>query len=349
MSAEKTEQPTAKKLRDARRQGQVVKSKEIVSSALILSLVALLMGFSDYYLEHLGKLLLLPAEYIDLPFRQALETILENLLQELLYLLAPVLLVAALVVVLSHVGQYGFLLSLDSVKPDLKKINPVEGAKKIFSIRSLVEFLKSTLKVALLSLLVWLTLQGNLASLLRIPACGLDCVAPLSGLMLRQLMLVCAVGFLAIAVADYAFERHQHYKQLRMSKDEVKREYKEMEGSPEIKSKRRQFHQELQSSNLRADVRRSSVIVANPTHVAIGIRYRRGETPLPLVTLKHTDALALRVRRIAEEEGIPVLQRVPLARALLRDGNVDQYIPADLIQATAEVLRWLESQQTDTP
>lgn len=104
MSAEKTEQPTAKKLRDARRQGQVVKSKEIVSSALILSLVALLMGFSDYYLEHLGKLLLLPAEYIDLPFRQALETILENLLQELLYLLAPVLLVAALVVVLSHVG-----------------------------------------------------------------------------------------------------------------------------------------------------------------------------------------------------------------------------------------------------
>lgn len=110
--------------------------------------------------------------------------------------------------------------------------------------------------------------------------------------MLRQLMLVCAVGFLAIAVADYAFERHQHYKQLRMSKDEVKREYKEMEGSPEIKSKRRQFHQELQSSNLRADVRRSSVIVANPTHVAIGIRYRRGETPLPLITLKHTDALA---------------------------------------------------------
>lgn len=89
-------------------------------------------------------------------------------------------------VVLSHVGQYGFLLSLDSVKPDLKKINPVEGAKKIFSIRSLVEFLKSTLKVALLSLLVWLTLQGNLASLLRIPACGLDCVAPVSGLMLSN-------------------------------------------------------------------------------------------------------------------------------------------------------------------
>ncbi len=172
MSAEKTEQPTAKKLRDARRQGQVVKSKEIVSSALILSLVALLMGFSDYYLEHLGKLLLLPAEYIDLPFRQALETILENLLQELLYLLAPVLLVAALVVVLSHVGQYGFLLSLDSVKPDLKKINPVEGAKKIFSIRSLVEFLKSTLKVALLSLLVWLTLQGNLPASCGFPPAG---------------------------------------------------------------------------------------------------------------------------------------------------------------------------------
>lgn len=142
--------------------------------------------------------------------------------------------------VLSPVGQYGFLRSLDSVEPDLKKIKP-EGMKKIFSIRSLVEFFKSTLKVALPSLLVWLTLQCNLASLLRIPACGLECEAPVSGI-LRQLMRVCAGGLLAIAVADYAFERHQHYKQLRMS----------------------------------------------------------------------------------EEEGIPLLQRVPLARALLRDGNVDQ-------------------------
>ncbi len=150
------------------------------------------------------------------------------------------------------------------------------------------------------------------------------------------------MGFVVIAIADYAFEHYQHIKQLKMSKDEVKREYKEMEGSPEIKSKRRQFHQELQSSNMRAEVKRSSVIVANPTHIAIGIRYERGETPLPVVTLKFTDAQALQVRKIAEEEGIPVLQRIPLARALYRDAQLNNYIPADQIEATAEVLRWLE-------
>jgi type III secretion protein U len=249
----------------------------------------------------------------------------------------------------AHLAQYGFLLSGESIKPDLKHINPMEGAKKIFSIRSLVDFLKSIIKVALLSLLVWTTLAGNLDSLIRLPGCGMGCIAPVIGLLLEQLLLVCGVGFVLISALDYAFERYQHSKQLRMSKDEIKREYKEMEGSPEIKSKRRQFHQELQSSNLRDDVKRSSVIVANPTHIAIGIRYVKSETPLPVVTLKHTEALALQVRRIAEEENIPVLQRVPLARALYQDSHVDQYIPADLIQATAEVLRWLDTQQHTPP
>ena len=157
MSAEKTEQPTPKKLRDARTKGQVVKSKEVVSTALILSLIATLMSFSDYYMEHLGQLMLMPETYMNLPFGLALQLMVENLFQEMIYLCLPLLVVAALVVIVAHLAQYGFLLSGESIKPDLKQINPVEGAKKIFSIRSLVDFLKSIIKVALLSLLVWTT------------------------------------------------------------------------------------------------------------------------------------------------------------------------------------------------
>ena len=349
MSGEKTEQPTPKKLRDARKKGQVAKSREVVSSALILSLVGMLMVFSGYYMAHLGNLMLLPAAFINLPFLQALDLVLENLLQELAYITLPFLLVATVVVISAHLIQHGLLFSLESVKPDLKKLNPIEGAKKIFSIKSLMEFFKSTLKVVLLSLLVWTTLRGNLTSLILLPGCSINCIAPVVGLMLEQMMLLCTLGFVMISLADYAFERRQHLKQLRMSKDEVRREHKEMEGSPEIKSKRRAFHKELQASNMRADVKRSSVIVANPNHIAVGIRYVRGETPLPIVTLKYTDTAALRIRRMAEEEGVPVLQRIPLARALYRDGQVDQYIPAELIQTTAEVLRWLESQAKDQP
>ncbi|WP_323834782.1 type III secretion system export apparatus subunit SctU [Photorhabdus africana] len=349
MSGEKTEKPTPKKLRDARKKGQVTKSNEVVSSSLILGLVGMMMVMSEYYLEHLSKLMLIPANLLEKPFPQAFNHVVENLMQELVYLCLPILSVSALLSLVSHFAQYGFLLSGHSIKPDIKKINPVEGAKRIFSIKSLVEFIKSILKVGLLCTLVWVTLAGNLQALLRLPECGEKCIIPVLGIMLTQLMTVCGIGLIVISIADYAFEHYQHIKQLRMSKDEIKREYKESEGSPEIKSKRRQFHQELQSSNMRASVKNSSVIVANPTHIAVGIRYKKGETPLPLITLKFTNAQALQVRRIAEEEGIPVLQRIPLARALYQDGLIDQYIPADLIQATAEVLRWLEQWQDRPP
>lgn len=344
MSVEKTEQPTPKKIRDARNKGQVCKSKEVNSTILILSLLALLFGCSDYYMERLGNLLLLPGPLINLPFKQALDLIADRMLLEIILLLIPIIAIASIAIIFAHLIQYGLLFSTDSIIPDIKKINPIEGAKKIFSTKSLIDFIKSIVKVALLSALVWITLQENIKTLVLLANCGTTCIPPVIGSMLLQLTLMSAVGFLIISAADYYLERYQHLKQLRMTKDEVKREYKEMEGSPEIKRQRRKFHQELQSSSIRADVKRSSLIVSNPTHIAIGIHYKQGETPLPVITLKYTDAMALQVRRIAEEEGIPVIERIPLARALYRDAIVDQYIPAEHIKITAEVLRWLMTQ-----
>ncbi len=183
---------------------------------------------------------------------------------------------------------------------------------------------------------------------MQIPTCGLECVPTITGVMIKQLMIISSVGFIVIAAADFAYQKFDHTKKLKMSKDEVKREYKEMEGSPEIKSKRRQLHQELQASNQRENVKRSNVLVTNPTHIAVGLYYKKGETPpLPVITLMETDAVAKRMIAIAKEEGVPVMQKVPLARALYADGNVDQYIPSDLIEATAEVLRWLASLESD--
>lgn len=345
MSTEKTEQPTQAKLRDARRNGQVAKSKELVSTVLILSLVALPMGFPDYFLGHLGELMMLPAPLLHLPFRQALELMLKQLLHELLWLTLPFLLTAVLAAIAGNLLQIGFVFSSQSLTPDLKKVSPLEGVTRIFSIRNLLDFLKSALKVLLLGALVIGLLSDQLHTLLRVPSCGIECILPLLGSLMGNLIGVCAVGFLAISAADYGLERWQHLKQLRMSKEEVKREHKEMEGAPELKRERRKRHREIHNGTLRADVRRSSVIVANPTHIAVGLRYMPGETPLPLVTLKYTDEQALLVRRIAEEEGIPVLERIPLARALFADSLVEQYIPGDLIQPVAEVIRWLQAQE----
>ncbi|NOI80706.1 EscU/YscU/HrcU family type III secretion system export apparatus switch protein [Vibrio tubiashii] len=343
MSGEKTEQPTPKKLRDARQKGQVAKSQEIVSSSLILVLIAVLFAFSDYYLEHISALLLLPSELAYQGFQDALLDVAISIAKEMAYLLAPIILVAALVAVFANMGQFGFLFTGESVKPEIKKVNPVEGAKRIFSLKSVIEFIKSILKVSLLSCIIWVTLRGNLNTLLQVPTCGLNCVPTIAGVLIKQLMIISSVGFIVIATADFAYQKYDHTKKLKMTKDEVKREYKEMEGSPEIKSKRRQLHQELQASNQRENVKRSNVLVTNPTHIAIGLYYKKGETPLPIITLKETDAMAKRMIKFAQEEGIPVMQKVPLARALYADGQLDQYIPGDLIEATAEILRWVAS------
>ncbi|EGR2916370.1 EscU/YscU/HrcU family type III secretion system export apparatus switch protein [Vibrio parahaemolyticus] len=347
MSGEKTEQPTAKKLRDARKKGQVAKSQEIVSSALILALIAVLFAFADYYISHISALLLLPSELAYQGFQDALIDVAIAIAKEMAYLLAPIILVAALIAIFSNMGQFGFLFSGESIKPDIKKINPVEGAKRIFSLKSVIEFIKSILKVSLLSCIIWVTLRGNINTLMQIPTCGLECVPAVTGVMIKQLMIISSVGFVVIAAADFAYQKFDHTKKLKMSKDEVKREYKEMEGSPEIKSKRRQLHQELQASNQRENVKRSNVLVTNPTHIAVGLYYKKDETPLPVITLMETDAMAKRMIAIAREEGVPVMQKVPLARALYADGNVDQYIPSELIEATAEVLRWLASLESD--
>ncbi|MEZ8100096.1 type III secretion system export apparatus subunit SctU [Vibrio bivalvicida] len=343
MSGEKTEQPTPKKLRDARQKGQVAKSQEIVSSSLILVLIAVLFAFSDYYLEHISALLLLPSELAYQGFQDALLDVAISIAKEMAYLLAPIILVAALVAVFANMGQFGFLFTGESIKPEIKKVNPVEGAKRIFSLKSVIEFIKSILKVSLLSCIIWVTLRGNLNTLLQVPTCGLNCVPTIAGVLIKQLMIISSVGFIVIAAADFAYQKYDHTKKLKMTKDEVKREYKEMEGSPEIKSKRRQLHQELQASNQRENVKRSNVLVTNPTHIAIGLYYKKGETPLPIITLKETDAIAKRMIKIAQEEGVPVMQKVPLARALYADGQLDQYIPGDLIEATAEILRWVAS------
>ncbi|GAW47188.1 type III secretion system export apparatus subunit SctU (plasmid) [Photobacterium damselae subsp. piscicida] len=343
MSGEKTELPTPKKLRDARQKGQVAKSQEVVSSALILALIAVLFAFADYYMLHISALLLLPSELAYQGFQDALLDVAIAIAKEMVYLLAPILIVAALIAIMSNMGQFGLLFSGESVKPDIKKINPVEGAKRIFSLNSIIEFIKSILKVSLLSCIIWVTLRDNLNTLLQIPACGLECVPTITSVLVKQLMIISSVGFIVIAAADYAYQKFDHTKQLKMTKDEVKREYKEMEGSPEIKSKRRQLHQELQASNQRDNVKRSSVLVTNPTHIAIGLYYKKGETPLPVITLKETDAMAKRMIAIAHEEGVPVMQKVPLARALYADGQLNQYIPGDLIETTAEILRWVAS------
>ncbi|MBU6949816.1 MULTISPECIES: type III secretion system export apparatus subunit SctU [unclassified Hahella] len=343
MSDEKTEKPTPKKLRDARKKGQVAHSKDVVSTATICAMFLLLLATSDTYLSHLSILIELPAQYMDRPFLEALPMVVDNVLHELIYLTLMPIGVVMVSAILANFLQVGALFAVESLKPDLKKLNPVEGFKKIFSVKNLIEFIKSLIKVGVLSYLVYMLIKENLNDSARLHYCEVECIPNFVGTLLKQLILYSAITFIALAAADFFIQKQQFIKQQKMSKDEVKREYKQMEGSPEIKGKRKQIHREMMNTSVPAQVKKCSAIVTNPTHLAVGIYYEKGVEDVPKVIVKGADQMAKVIRKIAEEEGIPMMENVPLARGLWKRAQVNDYVPPDLFEAVAAVLQWVDS------
>lgn len=340
-ASDKTEPPTPKRLRDSRKKGQVAKSKEVVSAAIIVSLTFYLIGATDYYMELFRDLFNFPYWVDQVPFVQAYDQMVTKAFQLGLAMIAGPIGIAVVMAVASNFAQVGALFAAESVKPDLKKLNPGKALKNIFSKKNLVELLKSLVKIGVLGVAVAYVIWQGLPNLMRVPACGLGCLMPTFGVLFAELINYVALAFILVAVADYAFQKMDYIKGLKMSKDEVKREYKESEGSPEIKGRRRSLFQEIVNSQETSNIKRSSVVVANPVHLAVGLQYESGKTPLPVVTLKEQGLNAQRVVAIAEQEDIPVMINVPLAHSLMADADVDQYIPDDLIRPVAEVLRLL--------
>ena len=260
-------------------------------------------------------------------------------------ILAPLLGIVFVVGIVANIGQSGFIFSGESIKLDIKKISPAAGAKKIFSVKNLIEFLKSTIKIVVLSVTAYLVIRGELPNLVKIPLCGVSCAFLISASMVMKLIFYCLGVFLVLAAVDYFVEKQQHIKKLKMSKDEVKREYKEMEGSPEIKGRRKQLHQELMEESLQSSVQQSDLIITNPTRIAVGIRYRADEAPLPWITVKGEFRLAGKIRNYASDYGIPVVERKMLARGLYADAEIHDYIPRQHIEAVAEVIRWWKNRE----
>lgn len=340
--SEKTEQPTSKKLRDARQKGQVANSRDLSSTAVLLGLFAYLaFAWDDLYLR-CQRLIELPAQFYGEPFDEAYPAVLQAVLLEILWMTLPSLAVVAVCAIGANFFQVGGLLVFEPVKPDLKKINPFEKAKQIFSIKNLVEFLKSCLKVCFLGFLLYRVIRDALPALIEIPYGGLAAIEPLTRSLVYEVAKYTALAYILLAAFDTWFQRRQHTKGLMMSKDEVKREYKEMEGDPHIKSKRKHLHQEMAMNDSAQRVRKATVLVTNPTHKAIAIYYQAGETKLPMITAMGEGYLAERMIQVAREAGIPIMQNVPLAADLLAHGQVEQFIPAELITPIAEVLRWVQ-------
>ncbi|CAM2005082.1 type III secretion system export apparatus subunit SctU [Acanthopleuribacter pedis] len=348
--SEKTEQPTPKKLRDARKKGQVAKSKEIPSAVIIIYTFLLTWAMFDTIVEKMIEMITIPTLYYDRPFKEGLDATVHGVLNTLVFLSMPYVFGAAFVGVLANFFQVGFLFSMESIKPELKKLNPVEGVKKIFSMNNLVELIKSILKIAFLSTLLYLVIRDAIDPLFKIPTLGMEGVRMMLGAILYQVFIYTAAAFVIVAAFDFAWQQHSHTKKLKMTKDEVKREYKESEGDPLIKGKRKQLHQELVNDDTVQKTKKASVLVTNPTHIAVALFYDEEKTKLPTVVAKGTDHVAKAMMRVAEEAGVPIMRNVPLARSLHEQAIPDHYIPRDLLEPVAEVLRWVrELEEENSP
>ncbi len=339
---EKTEEPTQKKLRDAREKGQVAHSKVIVSALVVIVVCLYFYVFFYHLIDVLSQLIILPTQFYNQPFDKALPSIANTIWNRCVTIIFPIVFIAAATGILSNFLQFGAIFSVEPILPKFEKIDPIKGFKRIFSIKNFVEFLKSVIKVVVLALVCYFVIRKNLQDILRIPVCYKSCVPHVLAYLMYDLFLYAMSAFLAIAVLDLLFQRYQHKKENRMTKDEIKREYKDMEGNPEIKGKRKQIHKEIVSGDaIKKHVKKSSVIVTNPTHFAVGLAYSSESKKLPHVTIKGESIRAQKIKQIAFEEGIPVMENVQLARLLFAEVDEYAYIPNHMLRPVAEVIRWV--------
>ena len=254
--------------------------------------------------------------------------------------------VAAVIGIAANAAQIGFLFTFEPIIPKFEKLNPVEGAKKIFSMKNLFEFLKNIVKVCFLGYLLYKIIWASVPELLTMCYGTVDDIFPCLKLMLKRLAVYTSFGYIVIAVVDRLFQGRNFTKQMMMTKDEVKREYKEMEGSAEIKQAQRQFRDEiLNGPDPAKAAKKSNVVVTNPTHLAVGIRFKAEEAPLPRICALGSGRIAKIIRETALAEGIPIMEDKPLARALYAEGKIEDFIPDSLIEPVAEVLKWAKQIQ----
>lgn len=349
MSGEKTEQPTEHKLRQAREEGQVAKSKDFTQALLVGALFGYFLGNAEIILRDFIEIMQFPAQLYGLEFRDAVRIEIDQMLIMLVKMLGPFIILVILIGVFGEVLQTGMLLAFKALIPKGERLDPVSNLKQMFSTKNFVEFLKSILKVVFLTVLITLVIRDSLNSLILIPSKGLVSAGVAVADMLRTLVIYAFIAFGAIALADLVFQRYQHRKQLMMSMDEIKQEYKQLEGDPHTKSHRKGLQKEIAMGEIVLKTRKSSVVVTNPTHLAVALYYDEQVTPLPVVLAMGKDQVAWQMVRVAREYGIPVMQNIHLARELTASAKIDQYIPSELIEPIAELLIALRRLAADSP
>lgn len=340
MSGEKTEKPTSKKLQDERKKGRVAKSKDVAATVETVAMLAFLFGGAGYMTQVMLGQFDGAFRAIAAPNPAFSADALAAAVKALALCSVPVLLLGVVMVIVGNVMQFGFLLSWDALKPQPDKFNPAANLKMMFSADALFEFLMGIVKLAVLSWIFWYVASRSLNALITSLYAGVPAMLPVLAIMLKKTIIWFSVAFAGLSAADFAFRKFRFLKQNMMTKEEVKREFKDSEGDPHIKHRRRQMQEEAIEHAILEKTRQATVLVVNPTHYAVALYYDENGDKLPVVLGKGVDRLARRMMKVAEEEGIPIMRDVPLARGLYAESVIDHQIPVTFIKPVAETLKW---------
>lgn len=341
--SQKTEEPTRKRLEEAAERGQVATSREAAHFFLLLAFtfIAAWMAPSLFSRTHLSL-----SKFIDRPETLPVgEDGIGQLLIEIVQSAGGILFIPFIMFItaifLSSFVQNNFVLSVDPIIPKLEKISPMKGFSRLFSMRSLVEFLKSIFKLVVTGFVAWLAVEPYFYHIQRLPQSTITgTLAYLSSTSQRMLAGICIVMFF-LAMMDYVYQRFQYIKSLRMTKQEIKDEYKQQEGDPHVKQRLRQIRMERARKRMIAAVPTADVIVTNPTHYSVALKYDSVTMRAPRVVAKGLDNIALRIREVAKEHDIPLYENPPLAQALYAAVKIDDEIPVEHYKAVAEVITYV--------
>jgi flagellar biosynthetic protein FlhB len=342
---ERTEAATPRKLQHLRDEGKVTKSPEVVSAIGILGGVFVLYTFGGSIWGQLRVLMTDRLSNLSGPdlTDAALGEIWMTAGIAFFTVMAPLLVAMPLIGILANVGQSGLMLSGKSLMPDFSRLNPISGFTRMFSLRTAVELVKTIVKVSIVGWLLYRTYLDSFSIFLSLT--GSDLAGALSLFVSTAFTTAMTVGgaFLVVAVLDYGYQRWEFLRGAKMTKQEIKEEYKQSEGSPEIRAAIRRRQRRMAMSRMMQNVPTADVVVTNPTHFAVALRYRGDEMAAPKVIAKGQDLIAQRIKQIAREHNVPVVENKPLARALYSTVEVDQEVPYELFQGVAQVLAYIYS------
>ena len=339
---EKTEEPTPKKIEEARKEGNVPKSMETVgfiilllASIIIIFYLKVVTGRMEEYFKYIYSLI-----GVEITVEMVYNIVFESF-KYFFIILLPVMIVIFIAAIIGNVAQFGFLFTTKPIIPKFEKINPIKGLKRIFSKKTIVEGIKTTLKVFIAFFVGFWLFYSFLG---EIPKLELMVIfEQLKWFENKAFVLIFSMlgVFFVFAMIDLIYQRYSYKKSLRMSKQEIKDEFKQTEGNPEVKAKIRQLQREMAKKRMMAEVPQADVVITNPTHYAVAIRYDKEKEDAPRVIAKGVDNLAIKIKEIAREAGVMIVENPPLARELYKSVEVGEIIPPKLYKAVAEVLAYV--------